>query len=72
MIKSSKSFVKIGSSLQIALFFLFCRNFQAPPPASPAYLILPNVPTHPPPPPDYWDHPPFIRDPRVVISWLTL
>ena len=43
MVKSGKSFVKIGSSFQIALFFLFNRNFQPPPPA---YLILPNVPTH--------------------------
>ena len=53
MVKSDnhKSFVKIGSRLQIGLFFLFYQNFQptrpfiptAPTPP-PAYLILPNVP----------------------------
>ena len=42
MVKSCKSFVKIGSRFQIALFFLFYQNFQPPPPA---YLILRNVPT---------------------------
>ena len=33
---------KIGSRLQIVLFFLFYGNFQ---PQPLAYLILPNVPT---------------------------
>ena len=44
MVKSGKSFVKIGFRFQIAL-----RNFQPPPPPSlfrpPTYFILPNVPT---------------------------
>ena len=31
MVKSVKSFVKIGSRFQIALLFLFYRNFYAPP-----------------------------------------
>ena len=35
----------VRSRLQIALFLFFYRNFQ-----SPAYLILPNVPTPAPPP----------------------
>ena len=35
---------KIGSRLQINLFFSFYQNFQPPPPT---YLILPNVPTPP-------------------------
>ena len=51
MVKSGKSFVKIGSCLQIAFLFLFYRNSQAPrlfrPPSLPAYLTLPNVPTSP-------------------------
>ena len=47
MVKSGKSFVKIGSRLQIALFFLFYRNLNPPYPFSvhsnfPAYLILHN------------------------------
>ena len=54
MVKSGKSFVKIGFRFQIAL-----RNFQPPPPPSlfrpPTYFILPNVPTTPPSPPP---HPP--------------
>ena len=41
-LKSSKSFVKIGCRLQIALVFL--SKFPTPLPPSP-YLILPNVPT---------------------------
>ena len=66
MVKSGKSFVKIGSCLQIALFFLFYRNFQHL-----AYSSLPNVP-NPPfhcrllgqlPPPSR-----FIRDQRVLNS----
>ena len=54
MVKSGKSFVKIGSCLQIAFFFLFYRNFYPPSFPHPslfrpaAYLILTNVP--PPPP----------------------
>ena len=32
MVKSGKSFVEIGSRFQIALFFLFYRNFQSLPP----------------------------------------
>ena len=50
MVKSGKSFVKIESRLQIALFFLIYRNFQPlSPPAypPPVYLILPNVPVSP-------------------------
>ena len=56
MVKSVKSFVKIGSRFQIALLFLFYRNFYAPPatysysPPPPAYLILPNVANLPPSP----------------------
>ena len=41
MVKSGKSFVKIGSRFQIALFFLFYQNFHPPPLSPPAYLILP-------------------------------
>ena len=45
MVKSGKSFVKIESRFQIALFLLFYRNFHPPPrlfrPL--ANLILPNV-----------------------------
>ena len=37
MVKSGKSFAKIGSRLQMAFFFLFYRNFQSPLP--PAYLF---------------------------------
>ena len=64
MVKSGKSFVKIGSCFQIAPFFLFYQNFQPLHPvysdSSPVlftYLILPNVPasslirTLPPPTP---------------------
>ena len=53
VVKSSKSFVKIGSCFQIAFFFLFYQNFQLPAYSDHpfAYLILPNVPTHPPLPP---------------------
>ena len=64
MVKSGKSFVKIGFRFQIAL-----RNFQPPPPPSlfrpPTYFILPNVPTTPPSPPPPPPTPLFIRDPRV-------
>ena len=52
MVKSAKSFVKIGSRFQIAL-----RNFQPPRPPRlfrpPTYFILPNVPTTPPSPHPY-------------------
>ena len=53
VVKSSKSFVKIGSCFQIAFFFLFYQNFQLPAYSDLpfGYLILPNVPTHPPLPP---------------------
>ena len=49
MVKSGKSFAKIRSCFQIALFFLFYRNFHPLAPSSliPSpltYLILPNVP----------------------------
>ena len=55
MVKSGKSFAKIGSRFQIALFFLFYRNFQPSSPPLPLptpraysdlpiYLILPNTP----------------------------
>ena len=49
MLKSGKSFVKIGSRFQIALFFLFYQNFQTHSPTPrlfrpPAYLVLHNVP----------------------------
>ena len=51
MVKSGKSFVKIGSRLQITLFFLLYRNFQPPhhphSPTPAAYFILPNIPTPP-------------------------
>ena len=57
MVKSVKSFVKIGSRLQIALVFCFIEISN---PSPPAYLILPNVPTprllgppHPSPPHPY-------------------
>ena len=50
MLKSGKSFAKIGSRLQMAFFFLFYRNFQTPLPPLPLIcLVLPNVPTPPPP-----------------------
>ena len=39
MLKSGKSFAKIGSRLQMAFFFLFYRNFQTPLPPPPAYLF---------------------------------
>ena len=48
VVRSVKSFVKIGSRLEIALFFLFYQNLYSPglfPPLTPAYLILPNVST---------------------------
>ena len=68
-LKSSKSFVKIGCRLQIALVFL--SKFPTPLPPSP-YLILPNVPPlssclGPPPPAP----PLFIRDPRVSFFSFT-
>ena len=49
MVKLGKSFVKIGSRFQIALFLLFYQNFRTHFPIPrlfrpPAYLILPNVP----------------------------
>ena len=59
MVKSGKSFVKIGSCLQIAFFFLFYRNFYPPSFPHPrlfrpaAYLILTNVPPPPLAPPAY-------------------
>ena len=46
MVKSGELFVKIGSRLQIALFFLFYWNVQPLVYSDfPVYLILPNVPT---------------------------
>ena len=45
MVKSGKSFAKIGSRLQIALFFLFYQNFQhptTPPPTTPPAYSNPN------------------------------
>ena len=46
MVKSGELFVKIGSRLQIALFFLFYWNVQPLVYSNlPVYLILPNVPT---------------------------
>ena len=46
IVNSGKSFVKIGSYFQIALFFLFYRNFQptpqlfpTPPSPAPDYLV---------------------------------
>ena len=65
VVKSSKSFVKIGSCFQIAFFFLFYQNFQLPAYSDLpfAYLILPNVPTHPPLPPH--PVPPAYQDPLV-------
>ena len=44
MLKSGKSFVKIGSRSQIALFILFYRNVQPPPPLAPPYLLGPPPP----------------------------
>ena len=51
VVKSSKSFVKIGSCFQIAFFFLFYQNFQLPAYSDLpfVYLILPNV-SNPPTP----------------------
>ena len=69
ILKSGKSFVKIESYLQIALFFFFYWNLKLPPPwpvhppslfQPPAYLILPNLPT---PHPKLIRTPPFIQDP---------
>ena len=69
MVKSGELFVKIGSRLQIALFFLFYWNVQPLVYSDfPVYLILPNVPTPrflgPPPPRSA----PFIPDLRVLLS----
>ena len=55
MVKSGKSFVKIGSRFQIALFFLFYQNFHPPPIPTRLFDFTPNVPTTP-----------FILNPRVV------
>ena len=44
IVNSGKSFVKIGSRLQIALFF-FLSKFPTTSLPPPAYLMLPNVPT---------------------------
>ena len=61
MEKLGKSFVKIGSRLQIAFFYFF--EISCPPPVysePPAYLILPNFLTPPPScllgPPVYLEH----------------
>ena len=52
MVKSGKSFVKIGSRLFLFILLKF--------PTSPStYLILPNVPS------PHSLRPPFIQDPRV-------
>ena len=71
MVKSGELFVKIGSRLQIALFFLFYWNVQPLVYSDfPVYLILPNVPTPrflgPPLPPPR--SAPFIPDLRVLLS----
>ena len=62
MVKPGKSFVKIGSPLQISLFLFILSKLPTPPLF--VYLILPNFPPLPHHPPAYYD-PPFIRDPRV-------
>ena len=55
MVKLGKPLFKIGFHFQIALFFLFYRNFYPRPPTLTAYLFGPNVPSPPwirtPPPP---------------------
>ena len=50
MVKSGKSFVKIGSRFRIVKFPSPLRLLRSPPPPPPhpaAYLILPNGPTFP-------------------------
>ena len=75
MVKPSKSFVKMGSCFQIALFFLFYQNFQLPAYSDLpfAYLILPNVPTHlpfhPTPSAPLIRTPLFLWNPRVIHSF---
>ena len=44
MVKSGKSFVKIGSRFQIALLFLSYRNFRPPPPPDPPFIMTPIEP----------------------------
>ena len=67
MVKSGKSFAKIGSRFQIAFTFLFTEIFNHPslrPLAysdHPVYFILSNFPI----PVLIRTPPPFIRDPRV-------
>ena len=68
IVKSGKSFVIIGPRFQIALFFLFYRNFQPLTSLIPTlplsylstYLILPNVTT------PRLPQPPVYSDPRVL------
>ena len=67
MVKSVKSFVKIGSCLQVSPFLFILLKFPAPPPPlrlfrPPTYFILPNVPTL-----GLLGPSPFIRDPRVQL-----
>ena len=75
MVKPSKSFVKMGSCFQIALFFLFYQNFQLPAYSDLpfAYLILPNVstnlPFHPTPSAPLIRTPLFLWNPRVIHSF---
>ena len=54
MVKLGKPLFKIGFHFQIALFFLFYRNFYPRPPTLTAYLFGPNVPS----PPLIWNPPP--------------
>ena len=69
MVKSGKSFIKIGSRFQIALLLLFDRIFHPTPailtPHAHTYLILPNVPA---PSLLLLELPVFIRDPRVPVN----
>ena len=50
MLKSGKSFAKIGSRLQMAFFFLFYRNFQTPLPPSRLFVWFYLMFQLPPPP----------------------
>ena len=59
MLKSGKSFAKIGSRLQMAFFFLFYRNFQTPLPPSRLFVWFYLMFQLPPPPHTNSQMPPY-------------